>query len=103
MNIISTITPLDSEIEASARSLLHDLLDEFGLDRIEIKPGEDYEGDPLIHIDAYFRLSKKPIDSKITTKALLDVFRKFRELGEDRFPFVRFHFHEKQRVVGDKR
>lgn len=98
-----TTAPVDKSVQDSVRSHLHGLLDDFGLERIVIEPGEDYEGDPLINIDAYFRLSKKPVDLDATWKARAGLFRRLRDLGEDRFPYLRLHFNEKQKVTGDAR
>jgi hypothetical protein len=85
-------TLIKSEVEKAMRP--------FGLARVEIEAGEDHDGDPVIFIEATYKLSARAIDSTELNKLLSRLRDKMWEMGETRFPHIRHRFPDGQMVVG---
>jgi hypothetical protein len=101
-------TAQNRSVEARVRGAIVDLLRErlgpYGFRNARVMPGVDHDGDPVLFIDAEYDLSDVPVNSRATTlDTLVDLRRKLSELGEERFPHIRHHFAEKQKVVGFKK
>jgi hypothetical protein len=98
---ISARTPIKPRVKAAIERILRENLSRFGFVRATIEPGEDHTGDPAIFINAEYRLSDEPVDSRITLATFSTLRDQLIALGEDRFPYLRHHFAEGQRVLGD--
>jgi hypothetical protein len=95
----ATPTP---EVSADIRDTFRQFMDRFGFDRAEIHEGRDHAGEPALFIDAYYRLSREPIDTSLVMRLLTELRNKLIHRGEMRFPYVRHHFDEKQTVFPRK-
>jgi hypothetical protein len=80
--------------------VLKEYLTPFGHTEFHVKAGLDHDGDPVLFIDADYKLSKTPVDPAIVHEADRTLRRCLIEAGDDRFPHVRHHFHKAQKVVG---
>lgn len=91
---------LPPNIEKAIRRVLASRLKKFGFEDAEIAAGVDHDGDPVIFIDAHYRLTDEPVDPDATLATLMELRRKLIHDGEDRFPHLRHHFDAKQKVKG---
>jgi hypothetical protein len=97
----SARTPIKPKVKAAIERILRENLSRFGFVRATIEPGEDHTGDSAIFIHAEYQLSDEPVDSKVTLATFSTLRDQLIALGEDRFPYLRHHFAEGQRVLGD--
>jgi len=85
-------------------AIVHEVLQEemrrFGLEQVEVSVRPDHDGDPSLHIDASYRKGAPPVDPKVMAGIVTKLRDRLWERGEVRFPYVRHHFPEDQRVVG---
>ena len=88
------------EIRETVRRVMKEQLGEVGLQETRVEAGWDHDGDSALFVDAYFQLSEKPLDPAAffpLTRYLLEALA---EHGEERFPYIRYHFDENQKVAG---
>jgi hypothetical protein len=97
----SARTPIKPKVKAAIDRILRDNLSRYGFVGATIEPREDHTGDPAIFVDAEYRLSDEPVDSRVTLATLSMLRAQLIALGDDRFPYLRHHFAEGQRVLGD--
>ena len=90
----------EAGVEEAIGQLLRDRLSPYGLADLAIRPGEDHGGDRVLFIDAWYELSGEPVDPAVTLRTRIELRRRLLEVGEDRFPHLRHHFAESQKVVG---
>jgi hypothetical protein len=91
---------LNPKIVRIVDSILRERLAHYVVDRIEVAAGDDHDGDPVLFVDVYFGLSRKPIEAKDTIEAGTEVWTKLVELSESRFPHVNYHYAENQSIAG---
>jgi hypothetical protein len=82
---------------------IHETMDRFGLRSVEVRAGEDHDGDPVIFVEAHYDLSERPLELGVTGKVASVVRHRLRDAGEMRFPHIRHKFHEKQTVSSPPR
>ena len=97
----SPSAPIKPSVRAAIDRILRENLSRFGLVRATIEPGDDHTGDPAIFIDAEYQLSDEPVDSRVTLATQSMLRDNLIKLGEHRFPYLRHHFAEGQKVLGD--
>lgn len=78
---------------------LESRLKESGLRHVEIKEGEDFEGDAVLFIDIEFDLTQTALDPAQFRFLTSDLREALESVGESRFPHLRFQFHEKQKIA----
>lgn len=93
-----TARPIDAKLVDLIRRTIHEAMDPFGLRSVEIRSGEDHDGDPAILVEADYDLSQTPLELGVTGKVASAVRELVRSAGETRFPYIRHKFHEKQKV-----
>jgi hypothetical protein len=72
----------------------------FGLTHVEIESGEDHDGDPIIQVEATYKLSARAIDPTELSRLLSRLRDKLWQVGETRFPHIRHRFPDGQTVIG---
>src|SRR5947199_168630 len=72
----------------------------FGLTHVEVEAGEDHDGDPVLLIEATYRLSNRPIDPAVLSHLTTELRNRLWKLGEERFPHIDHRFADGQKVVG---
>jgi hypothetical protein len=55
--------PRLDEIHEAVRELFKQRMDRFGFDRAEVHAGRDHSGEPALFIDAFYHLSREPVDT----------------------------------------
>jgi hypothetical protein len=76
------------------------LMKPYGLTHVEVYAGEDQDNDPILIIEATYKLSKRPIDPAVVSQLTTELRDKLWKLGERRFPHIHHRFAEGQKVVG---
>jgi hypothetical protein len=85
-------------IDAAVR----EFVSRFALRDIEIRVGEDHDGDPVLLIDVRHDLSTTLIEPVVLNDLAVEIQMRLLKLGEERFPLVRHHFSDEQKVAGYK-
>jgi hypothetical protein len=93
--------PIKPRVRAAIDHIVRENLSRYGFVRATIEPGEDHTGDPAIFVDAEYDLSDEPVDARVTLATQSMLRDRLIALGEHRFPYLRHHFAEGQRVLGD--
>lgn len=100
MNSTAAVRP---ELVEQIKAIMRENMGPFGLNKVEVRPGEDHDGDPVIFIDATYDLSETPIDTEVTCTLNSKMSRLLLDAGEQRFPHIRNRFHELQKVARPRR
>jgi hypothetical protein len=90
---------LRPNVKRTIERILRERLSPFGLARTDIRSGVDHDGDDVIFVDAYYELVDRAVEPKSIyglESLLRDALAK---LGETRFPHVRHHFDEHQKIA----
>jgi hypothetical protein len=90
--------PVEPEIVALIGRTIRETMEPFGLRSVEVRAGEDHDGDPVIFVEAQYDLSATPIDPAVNAKLSFDLWQLLLAAGEARFPHVRHKYHEQQKV-----
>src|SRR5262245_56122727 len=88
-----------NEVQDRVFPLLRERMQRFGFDRAEIHEGRDASGDQALFIDAFYRLSSEPVVAEEMLRLLTEIRNTLVKMGEMRFPHLRHHFDEKQKVA----
>jgi len=67
---------------------------------VEVTPIIDSEGDRALRIDVQFDLIEPSLDAELFQFLTTDVRNALEQIGEHRFPHLRYHFDERQKVSG---
>src|SRR5262245_24760415 len=76
------------------------LMKPFGLTHVEVDAGEDYDGDPILIIEARYKLSERHIDPTVLSQLTTELRYRLWKGGARRFPNIDHCFVEGQKVVG---
>lgn len=97
----------DKQVDPAVRdrivAVVQDRLAQHGLRDVLIEPGSDQDGDPVLFVTAHFDLVAEPIDPAITFDLTGPVREALAEMGETRYPHIRFEFHEDQKITPRKK
>ena len=94
------LTDVSDEAAAIINEVLKRRVGRFGFTRAEIRPGEDHDGDPVIFVEARYKRTDEPVDSRETFESRSEIRRKLFAIGEHRFPHIRHHFARGQPILG---
>ena len=92
------VPAVKAEIVELIRQTVRTSMKPFGLKTVDVRAGEDHDGDPVIFIEAQYDLSETPLELGVTGKLASILWDRLLRAGETRFPHVRHKFHEKQKV-----
>lgn len=70
----------------------------YGLESVQIVPGFDHDGDPVLFIDGEYSLTDTPVDAHVLLALISDVRDVLAGGGEFRYPHIRHHFADEQPV-----
>jgi hypothetical protein len=98
MKIDEDAETVDSRVAETIQQVLKGRLAPLGFKHADVQAGEDQDGDPVLFVDAYYRLTKTPFDPDATLTLPAVLRQALRAIGETRFPHVRHHLDEKQKV-----
>ena len=94
---------IDDKTRAVIISVLRQKLERSGFRTASVRAGGDHDGDPVLFIEAHFDLVADPIDPAITSGITAALCTALEEVGETRFPHIRYDFHDDQVIVERKR
>ena len=90
---------IDKKVIGAIEGVLKARMGRFGFKRASVRAGEDLDGDPALRIDAEYAYSEKPIDVRATVGLVTELRDALEKVGEDRFPYIRHHFDERQQTA----
>ncbi|WFU92018.1 hypothetical protein QA644_34545 (plasmid) [Rhizobium sp. CC1099] len=88
---------ISRKVEQTVDKVLRDRLASDGFEGAEIRPDCDF--DPILVVDVKYRYVDRPINSKVTFGLTTEVRKALMALGESRFPQIRHHFNEQQKIA----
>ena len=98
---MTTRETISKSVAASVREIVGREMKPFGLVSVDVTAAEDHDGDPILWIDANYGPGGDPIEREVVAGLVTKLRDRLWDLGETRFPHVRHHFLEEQRVAGD--
>jgi hypothetical protein len=75
----------------------------YGLRSVDVRAGEDHDGDPVIFVEAHYDLSETPVETTVIIDLLGILRGRLWEARERRFPHIRHKFDERQEVRSRRR
>ncbi len=97
---IAPIRPASTEAQRAVSQALEARLKGQGFERATVVADEDCDGTEVLYVDVYFTLTETPVDPHVVTELPQIVRKALEEVEETRYPLVRHHFDERQRVAG---
>lgn len=94
------IEPVSLEVIEAIKAIVGEQMGPFGLRDVTVAPGEDHDGDPILEVAVEYDPRGRPIDTRIVAGLVTKLRDRLWEMGEPRFPHLRHHFDERQKVVG---
>jgi hypothetical protein len=95
----TTETDVPNDVKAAIEGVLRRRLAAYGYRGADIRVTSDMDGDPILMIDVHY----SPVDGAVSSKATFGLVTQIREtlakLREGRFPHVRHHFAEGQKIA----
>jgi hypothetical protein len=92
--------PVTPGVERTIRDTLETILSSQGMEDIQVIPGLDHDGDPVLFVHLKFRLVEPGIDLNTLSQSTLAVRSALWAIGERRYPHLRYDFHDDQRMLG---
>jgi hypothetical protein len=89
---------IDKNIVELIKQTVRESMEPYGLRDVNVRAGEDHDGDPVIFVEAQYDLSERPIDTDVTARLMHVLRDRLWERGETRFPHIRHLFDERQTV-----
>jgi len=89
---------IDENIVELIKQTVRESMEPFGLRDVNVRAGEDHDGDPVIFVEAQYDLSERPIETDVTAQLISILRGRLWERGETRFPHIRHRFDERQKV-----
>ena len=80
------------QIAAIAEEVLRPQLGPAGLDRVEVVPGRDHDGDPALFITAYYRPGSGVPSGEVLSNSHGALHEALQREGEERFPYLDHRF-----------
>lgn len=99
MNASISNDSVDQNMLEAINGILRNRMGAMGFQSADVQPGLDHDGDPVLFIDAHYRLTERPIDPSATYGLLQELRQALAEIGESRFPHLRHHFDDLQKVA----
>jgi hypothetical protein len=99
MKVAGKATEDLAEVRGVVDSLLRARLGGSGLRDIQVATGEDHDGDEVLYVDVYFDLTE-PLEPSLFHDLTTLLREALQRQGEERFPHLRYHFHDQQQVAG---
>jgi len=90
---------ISKSTKSAVEKVLRDRLGQAGFSGADIRADRDSDGDPILLVDVNYAYSDKPISSKLAYGLSTEVRKALSALGETRFPHIRHHFDEQQKIA----
>src|SRR5882724_1338259 len=89
---------ISPEIESLIRATVREGMGRYALRRVDVRAGEDHDGDPVIFIETTHGLSKIPIDPQANAAMWSKVRDLLWERGATRFPHICHKYYPRQEI-----
>ena len=90
---------VSTAVRDAVRDVLVERIGAMGLRNVEVYAGQDHDGDPVLIVEAYYDFSERPVDARSMYGLTRHLRGALRQVGETRFPIVRHHFDDRQKVA----
>lgn len=97
---MATDTHVTDEVTAAVTDVVRKEMKPFGFQDVTVTPGEDHDGEPVLIVDVRYGAEGEPIDPAVMAKLVTKLRDRLWDMGETRFPHLRHHFSDKQKVAG---
>ncbi len=94
---------VSNDVRSAIEGVLHESLAAYGYRKATVRADVDHDGDPVLRVTAHFDLVPEPIETSITFEIIGKVREALAEIGETRFPHVRYDFHDDQRILSTRK
>lgn len=91
---------IPADVIEAIRSFMKAELRPLDVADVDVKTAPDHDGDPSLFIEVRYRDNGRPIDPKQLAMLLTNLRNQLYHKGEFRFPYIRHHFSETQKVAG---
>jgi hypothetical protein len=88
------------DVRTAITAIVDNLLHDYKLETCGIEAADDATGDAAIFVDLCYELNEPEVDPAITTAVRTAIRESLLMLGEARFPYIRHHLQDGQRVKG---
>ena len=92
-------TDVDEDVKAAIEGVLRRRLGAYGYRSADIRVATDRDGDPILMIDVRYSRIDGAVSSKATFGLVTQLRDALSKLREGRFPHVRHHFDEEQKIA----
>jgi hypothetical protein len=99
---MSELTTVNAETIEAVQKTLRKYLDRYGFERADVHEGRDHSGDPALFVDAFYRVTDEPLETIFLLRTLTELRNTLIHMGESRFPHVKHHFDDKQKVANSR-
>lgn len=96
----TSIRPASPEAERAVNEALRERLRDHGFQRATVVADEDHDGTEVLYVDVDFGLTEAPVDPEMVIGLTQIVREALATVSETRYPIVRHHFDERQKVAG---
>jgi hypothetical protein len=80
----------DLKVEAVVRSAIAHLFGEDSIDHIEVRPAEDYAGEPALFVTIFLKAARQRMSGSRLLDTIAEVATALRGIDDFRFPYVTF-------------
>lgn len=87
------------DVVAAIEDIVRREVGRFGLLDVRVALAEDDDGDPVLEIDADYEAAGDPVDPQVVAGLLSKLRDRLWTMNERRFPYIRHHFSEQQKVI----
>ena len=97
------VDSIEPQIVELIERTVRESMQPFGLKSVDVRAGEDHDGDPVIFVEAHYELSETPVETMVIIGLLGILRERLWNTGEKRFPHIRHKFDERQEVRSRRR
>lgn len=92
----------ENEIRNVANEVLREALGPHGFEHADVHPAANHDGEPSLFVTAHFRPRAGVTDGAASTRALSSLRLRLLDLGEDRFPYIRYEYPDDEVLIDEK-
>ena len=89
---------LSKKLTGEIKSIIDRMLDQYDIEKYALSVAHDATGDEAIFVDLWYRLGVREFDPSVIAAVRSTVSKMLQEHNESRFPYIRHHLPEGQKV-----
>ena len=89
----------NADVVTAIREIVERETGRFGFESVQVEIANDNDGDSVLRIAALYGNRGEPVDMKTLGSVASHVREKLLELGEERFPHIRYQFPDNRKVA----